>query len=61
MTIEIGPDAHSVHGLDNMQLGVSIGRKGWLSASDVLNAGSADDVLSFAARRRDGVVTGAPT
>lgn len=58
--IEIGPDAHSVQGLDNMQLGVSIGRKGWLSASDVLNARSADDVLAFAARRRDGATAGAP-
>jgi DNA polymerase (family 10) len=54
VTIEIGPDAHSVHGLDNMRLGVSIARKGWLAATDVLNAGSADDVLAFAARRRSG-------
>lgn len=50
--VEIGPDAHSVHGLDNMQLGVSIARKGWLGASDVLNTRSADEVLAFATRRR---------
>ena len=50
--IEIGPDAHSVHGLDNMQLGVSIARKGWLSADDVLNTRTADQVLAFARARR---------
>jgi DNA polymerase (family 10) len=52
VTIEIGPDAHSVHGLDNVHIGVGIARKGWLEAGDVLNARSADDVLAFAARRR---------
>ena len=50
--IEIGPDAHSVAGLDNMEIGVGIARKGWLEASDVLNAASADDVLAFARARR---------
>lgn len=58
VTIEIGPDAHSIHGLDNMLLGVSMARKGWLSAGDVLNAGSADDVLAFAARRRSAAAGG---
>ena len=50
--IEIGPDAHSVGGLDNMEIGVGIARKGWLEASDVLNAGSAGDILEFARARR---------
>lgn len=50
--IEIGPDAHSVGGLDNMEIGVGIARKGWLEASDVLNARSADDILEFARARR---------
>jgi DNA polymerase (family 10) len=52
VTIEIGPDAHSTHGLDNMAVGVGIARKGWLEAGDVLHARSADDVLAFAAARR---------
>jgi DNA polymerase (family 10) len=52
VTIEIGPDAHSVHGLDNVHIGVGVARKGWLEPADVLNARSADDVLAFAARRR---------
>jgi DNA polymerase (family 10) len=50
--IEIGPDAHSTLGLDNVAVGVGIARKGWLEAGDVLNARSADDVLAFAAARR---------
>ncbi|HEX5580118.1 MAG TPA: DNA polymerase/3'-5' exonuclease PolX [Gemmatimonadaceae bacterium] len=52
VTIEIGPDAHSVNGLDNMRLGVDVARKGWLEADDVLNARSADEVLAFARKRR---------
>ncbi|HVX40991.1 MAG TPA: DNA polymerase/3'-5' exonuclease PolX [Gemmatimonadaceae bacterium] len=53
VTIEIGPDAHSETGLDNMEFGVGAARKGWLTAADVLNARSADAVLQFARARRD--------
>jgi DNA polymerase (family X) len=53
VSIEIGPDAHSPQGLDNVALGVDIARKGWLERGDVLNAGSADDVVAFAKRRRE--------
>ncbi len=53
--IEIGPDAHSTRGLDTMQLGVGMARKGGLEAGDVLNARSADDVMAFARTRRAGV------
>jgi DNA polymerase (family 10) len=49
--IEIGPDAHSVDGLDNMALGVAMARKGWLAADDVLNTRSAEDVVAFARHR----------
>ncbi|HPV75045.1 MAG TPA: DNA polymerase/3'-5' exonuclease PolX [Gemmatimonadaceae bacterium] len=52
--IEIGPDAHSVAGLDHVALGVGVARKGWLSRADVLNAGDADDVIAFANARRHG-------
>jgi DNA polymerase (family 10) len=51
--VEIGPDAHSIRGLDCMDLGVGIARKGWLEAGDILNARSADDVLAFATARRE--------
>ena len=64
--IEIGPDAHSVAGLDHVALGVGVARKGWLSRADVLNAGDADDVIAFANARRHGASatarsTSAPT
>jgi DNA polymerase (family X) len=51
--VELGPDAHSIGGLDHVALGVSMARKGWLEATDVLNTRGADDVLTFARRRRD--------
>jgi DNA polymerase (family 10) len=54
VTIEIGPDAPSTQGLDNVAVGVGIARKGWLEAGDVLNARSADDVVAFARARREG-------
>ena len=50
--VEIGPDAHSVSGLDNVDIGVGIARKGWLEAGDVLNAKPLDEMLAFAAKRR---------
>jgi DNA polymerase (family 10) len=52
VTIEIGPDAHSTHGLDVMEIGVGIARKAWLEPADILNAKSADDVVAFARARR---------
>lgn len=52
VTVAIGPDAHSVAALDNVQYGVGYARKGWIEAADVLNCRSADDVLSFARARR---------
>jgi DNA polymerase (family X) len=52
ITVEIGPDAHSVGGLDNMWTGISMARKGGLQREHVLNAGSADEVLAFARKRR---------
>jgi DNA polymerase (family X) len=51
-TVAIGPDAHSTRGLDNMEVGVGIARKGWLERGDVLNARSAADVVAFARARR---------
>lgn len=53
--IEIGPDAHSVDGLSNMALGIGMARKGWLAASDVINTRNADDLVTFATRRRQGL------
>ncbi|GAC1409453.1 MAG: DNA polymerase/3'-5' exonuclease PolX [Gemmatimonadaceae bacterium] len=52
VTIEIGPDAHSTAGLDNVHFGIGMARKAWLEAGEILNARSADDVLAFARKRR---------
>ncbi len=52
VTIEVGPDAHSPAELGFVDFGVQIARKGWLEARNVLNTGSADDVLHFARGRR---------
>ena len=51
VTIEIGPDAHSTAGLDNVHFGVGMGRKAWLEAGEILNTRSADDVVAFARKR----------
>lgn len=53
--VAIGPDAHSVEGLDNIALGVGMARKGWLAGSDVLNARELPALRAFVARRRTGV------
>ncbi len=50
--IEIGPDAHSVDGLENMALGIGMARKAWLSSDDVINTRGADEFVAFATRRR---------
>jgi DNA polymerase (family 10) len=50
--ISIGADAHNVAGLRNMEYGVGIARKGWLTKGEVLNTLSADDFLTHARSRR---------
>jgi DNA polymerase (family 10) len=49
--IEIGPDAHSTAGLDNVHFGVGMARKAWLEAGEILNTRTADEVVAFAKRR----------
>lgn len=52
VVISIGADAHSPAGLDNVNLGVLMARKGWVGPADVLNARSTDEFLGFSRRRR---------
>jgi DNA polymerase (family 10) len=52
ITIEIGPDAHSEIELDNVESGVGMARKAWLTRNDVLNTKSAAQVLKVAAAKR---------
>ena len=50
--IEIGPDAHSEDELDNIESGVGMARKAWLTSADVLNAQPVKEVLATAQRKR---------
>lgn len=50
--IEIGPDAHSEDELDNIETGVGMARKAWLTSADVLNAQPVKEVLATAKRKR---------
>ena len=52
VTIEIGPDAHSTAGLDNVHFGIGMARKAWLEAGEILNTRSAEEVIAFARKRR---------
>jgi DNA polymerase (family 10) len=51
-TFEIGPDAHSTRGLENMEFGVGIARKGWLEATDVINTLGVGEIAAHFQRRR---------
>jgi DNA polymerase (family X) len=50
--IPINPDAHTTDGIDVMHYGIGIARKGWLSASDVLNAISVEEIREFFQAKR---------
>src|SRR6478609_921362 len=50
--ISIGADAHNIAGLRNMEYGVGIARKGWLTKGEILNCLSVDDFLKHARSRR---------
>lgn len=44
--VVLGSDAHSIPGLDSMKFAVQQARRGWLTAHDVLNTKSADDLIA---------------
>jgi len=52
MKTSINPDAHSTTGIDDMRYGVGVARKGWIRASDVLNAMPIDELLAYLRARR---------
>jgi len=49
--IAINPDAHAVRELAVTEIGVAVGRKGWLEAADVLNALPYDEFRAAIRRR----------
>jgi DNA polymerase (family X) len=52
MKLPIDPDAHTLEGLDDMRYGIGIARKGWLSATDVLNTLEVGTLLDFFQQQR---------
>jgi DNA polymerase (family 10) len=47
--VSIDTDAHSTLEFDNLRFGVGQARRGWLQASDVLNARTLEDLLPLLA------------
>jgi DNA polymerase (family 10) len=54
VTISLGADAHGVSAIGNMELGVGIARKAWLTRGQVLNVEPVEAFLGFVGRRRSG-------
>jgi DNA polymerase (family X) len=52
LMISIGADAHNLAGLRNVDYGVAMARKGWLTKEDVLNARPVEGFLAQVAMRR---------
>jgi DNA polymerase (family 10) len=52
VTVAVNPDAHRTDGLADVAYGVGIARKGWLTASDVLNTLNANQLATFFASRK---------
>ena len=48
--VVINTDAHSIDMLENMDVGVSTAKRGWLKKSSVLNAQSEEDLITFLRR-----------
>ena len=50
--IVVGPDAHTVKGMEDFRYGIGVAQKAWLEAGDVLNTLTAKQVMAhFAARK----------
>lgn len=50
--IAVNTDAHRRTDLDTLELGISVARKGWLTADDVINAMGVDDLRAWLQSRR---------
>lgn len=50
--ISINPDAHSVQGLQDVEFGVAMARKGWLTREQVLNTREVEDLRRWLRRVR---------
>ncbi len=50
--ITLGPDAHSVQGLDDIEYGTIMAQKGWLERKDVINTLSSNEFDNFLKERK---------
>ncbi len=50
--IFINPDAHNIYGLQEVQYGVGIARKGWLEPKNVVNTWTVHQVVNYLKRNR---------
>ncbi len=49
----LGPDAHSIEGLDDLDLGLGIARKGWLGPEDLLNTLDVQEMTAYLQNKKD--------
>ncbi len=52
VTISLGADAHGISAIGNMELGVGVARKAWLTKEQVLNVRPLEEFLAFVRQRR---------
>jgi DNA polymerase (family X) len=52
ITIVINPDAHSTSGLDDLEYGITVARRGWLTKADVWNTVSLETMMRHVAKSR---------
>jgi len=51
LKIVISPDAHSVAGIDDLQYGINVARKGWWTKADVINTWPLEKVKAWLKRK----------
>jgi DNA polymerase (family 10) len=51
LMFSIGPDAHAVDAIDDVEYGVGIARKGWLEPENLINCLTADNLLKWRGKR----------
>ena len=50
--LSVNPDAHSVKGMEGLDLGIGIARKGWLEKKDVINTLPVSEMEKFLRKRK---------
>jgi DNA polymerase (family 10) len=50
--LSLGVDAHSVEGMDDIEFGLGIARKGWLEPEDLLNCMPAEEIIAWQQSKR---------